>query len=46
MLLRTTGYFAVVDLFLALLPITIIKDLQVSRKRKIELSAILGLGIL
>ena len=35
-----------VDLFLALLPVAIIKDLQVSRKRKMGLGVILGLGIL
>ena len=46
MLLRSIGYFALVDLFLALLPIVIIKDLQVSRKRKMGLGVILGLGIL
>ena len=45
-LLRIIGYFTVVDLLLALFPLIIIKDLQMRRRRKIVLSAILGLGVL
>ena len=44
--LRMIGYYALVDLFLALMPLVIIKDLKMRRKRKITLIAVLSLGVL
>lgn len=44
--LKMIGYYALVDLFLALMPLVIIKDLKMKRKRKIMLIAILSLGVL
>ena len=44
--LKMIGYYALVDLFLALMPLVIIKDLKMKRKRKITLIAVLSLGVL
>ena len=44
--LKMIGYYAMVDLFLALIPLIIIKDLKMKRKRKITLIAVLSLGVL
>ena len=44
--LKMIGYYAMVDLFLALMPLIIIKDLKMKRKRKITLIAVLSLGVL
>ena len=44
--LKVIGYYALVDLLLALMPLVIIKDLKMKRKRKITLIAVLSLGVL
>ena len=44
--LRIIGYYTLVDLFLALIPLIIIKNLKIRRKRKIILIAVLSLGVL
>ena len=41
-----TGYLAFMDLSLALLPVTIIWNLQMTVKKKAGLGLILGLGVL
>ena len=40
------GYYTLVDLFLALISLIIIKDLKIRRKRKITLIAVLSLRVL
>ena len=44
--LNLVGYLAFLDLALALLPITIMWNLQLSRKKKVGICAIMGLGVL
>ena len=44
--LNVAGYLAFLDLALALLPITIIWNLQLSLKKKVGLCAVMGLGVL
>ena len=45
-LTRATAYWAIMDAALALTPVTIIWNLKLSKKRKVGLSLILGLGLL
>lgn len=40
------GYSAFMDLFLALLPITVISKLKMKQSKKIALCVLLGLGVL
>ena len=44
--LKVIDYYALVDLLLALIPLIIIKNLKMKRKRKIILIAILSLEVL
>ena len=44
--LRIIDYYTLIDLFLALIPLIIIKNLKIRRKRKITLIAVLSLRIL
>ena len=44
--LKMIGYYTLVDLFLALIPVIVMKDLKIRRKRKITLIAVLSLGVL
>ena len=44
--LNLAGYLAFLNLALALLPITIIWNLQLSLKKKVGLCAVMGLGVL
>lgn len=46
MLNAFTGWLALIDIALALLPITIIKGLQLSTEKKLGLCTLMGLGIL
>lgn len=43
---KALGWLAFTDVALALLPITIIRNLQLSIKKKLGLCALMGLGIL
>ena len=45
-LTRVAGWLAFIDLALALLPITIMWNLQLSLEKKFGISAIMGLGVL
>ena len=45
-LTRVAGWLAFIDLALALLPITIMWNLQLSLEKKIGISAVMGLGVL
>ena len=44
--LNLAGYLAFLDIALALLPVTIMWNLQLSLKKKVGLCAIMGLGVL
>ena len=46
MLIQLAGWLAFIDLALALLPITIMWNLQLSLKKKVGISAVMGLGVL
>ena len=46
MLIQVAGWLAFLDLTLALLPITIMWNLQLSLKRKFGISTVMGLGVL
>lgn len=46
MLRHFVGWLALMDIALALLPITIINKLQLSTKKKLGLCTLMGLGIL
>ncbi|KAL8638985.1 MAG: hypothetical protein Q9228_003912 [Teloschistes exilis] len=45
MIKNGTGYFAFLDFFLAILPVDIVWKLQMARKKKLLLCALLGMGI-
>ena len=45
-LTRVAGWLAFIDLALALLPITIMWNLQLSLRKKVGISAVMGLGVL